>query len=157
MRQDILLIIPCSKKKIWDKMPILRDVPAKYAYTSTYFRLCRSLAERMNVPWFILSAKYGLIPPEYIIPNNYDVSFKANPGKSADLQLIIRQMKNHKIYKFEKIYSLCGNHYNKILNNALCTFDRTLDILFPADMKSIGKRQKWMKHLCENPNYFDLK
>jgi hypothetical protein len=42
---------------------------AKDLYTSTLFEKERAYAERSNVPWYILSAKYGLIQPdEWIEP-----------------------------------------------------------------------------------------
>ena len=71
MRQDILLIIPCSKIKVWDKNPEIKHVKAKDAYISPYFKLCRRFAESIDASWLIFSAKYGLISPEFIILNNY--------------------------------------------------------------------------------------
>lgn len=151
MRQDILIIIPCSKIKIWDKNPKIKHVKAKDAYISPYFKLCRRFAERIGASWLIFSAKYGLISPEFIIPNNYDVSFNRNYDDEI-ISKTIEQAKEHEIYNFNKIYSLCGENYNKILRSTLRVYEKSFIIPFPEDMRTIGKRQRWVKHLCVNPH-----
>lgn len=150
MREDILLIIPCSKIKIWDRNPDAKNVKAKDAYISPYFKLCRKFAEIIKARWLIFSAKYGLIPPEFIIPDNYNVSFNKNYDKSI-LTKIINQAEEYKIYRFNKIYSFCGENYNEILHIVLKPYKKSLIIPFPEHMRTIGKRQKWIKHLCTNP------
>jgi len=151
MHQDVLLIIPCSKAKIWDKNPTIKNVKAKDAYISTYFKLCKRIAEITNARWLIFSAKYGLIPPEFVIPNNYDVSFNKNCAETVSFFTIYQQMVKYEVYNFNKIYSFCGKKYNKILENTLKMFKKALIIPFPKDMRSIGKRQRWIKYLCTKP------
>jgi len=152
VREDTLLIVPCSKKKIWDRKQMAKSVPAKDAYVSPYFKLCRILAESISVPWLIFSAKYGLIQPDFVIPANYDVSFDKNSNKTADLSLITQQMKFYQVHNFKKVYSFCGSNYNKILRDAFVLFNKSIENPFPENMRSIGKRQKWIKYLCENPH-----
>lgn len=151
MREDTLLIVPCSKKKIWDRKPMVKGVPAKDAYVSSYFKLCRTLAEITSLPWVIFSAKYGLIRPDFVIPANYDVSFDKNSNKTVDLSLITQQMNLYQVHIFKKVYSFCGNNYNKILCDAFILFNISIENPIPENMRSIGKRQKWIKYLCENP------
>lgn len=48
---------------------------AKDLYVSPLFRMSRQWIERQGVPWFILSAKYGLLDPSRIVePYNLTLS-----------------------------------------------------------------------------------
>ena len=71
-----LMIVPCGKKKIWDENPATGRTPARYAYTSNYFKLCTQYAEKFSEEWVIFSGKYGLLSPAFII-DNYDTRVKA--------------------------------------------------------------------------------
>ncbi len=64
-----LILVGCVKQK----QPGRRR--AKDLYTSTLFRGRRALAERRGVPWFILSARYGLVSPDEEI-DSYDTELK---------------------------------------------------------------------------------
>lgn len=44
-----------------------RAAPARELYTSPWFQKARAYVERQGGPWFILSAKYGLIAPHEVI------------------------------------------------------------------------------------------
>ena len=37
-------------------------------YTSPWFIMARGLVEKTDQPWFILSAKHGLVSPDTVIP-----------------------------------------------------------------------------------------
>jgi len=53
------------------------DAPcaAKDLYVSPLFRMSREWIERQSIPWFILSAKYGLLDPSRIVePYNLTLS-----------------------------------------------------------------------------------
>lgn len=56
-----LVLVGCVKKKL--------DVPApaKDLYVSTLFRKERTYAEKSGVPWFVLSARHGLVDPEQFL------------------------------------------------------------------------------------------
>ena len=141
-----LLIIPCGKKKIWDVKPSLKSVTAKDAYISTYFRLCRSYSERFADKWFILSGKYGIIVPDFII-NNYNqrLSF------SNEFKAKIKDQLNPLILKGTKsIISLCGRNYTQFLANVIRSFG--LRVYAPLDGLKIGVRQKLLKECINNNN-----
>ncbi len=70
-----LVVVSCGKEKIWDRHPHVGPTQARNAYTSSVFRAGRRYAERFADQWVILSAKYGLIEPEFSIPENYNRSF----------------------------------------------------------------------------------
>ncbi|MYC90474.1 MAG: hypothetical protein F4X15_03300 [Gemmatimonadetes bacterium] len=73
-RPDILLI-GCVKGKLeWASR-----VAAKDLYVSALWRCRRKYAEQSGIPWFILSAKYGLVNPETRIAW-YDLSLGDLPA-----------------------------------------------------------------------------
>ena len=49
---------------------------AQDAYTGAPFSLNRKFAETFADSWLILSAKYGFIDPESMVPGPYNVTFK---------------------------------------------------------------------------------
>ncbi len=78
IESDILYVVACSKRKIWDVYPSAPPyVPARLAYRGDAFikflRFIEPL-ENKGARWLILSAKYGFIEPWHPI-SNYDVSF----------------------------------------------------------------------------------
>ena len=56
-----LCLVSCVAKKLPG------SAPAKDLYTSDLFRKMRILVEAQGWPWFILSAKYGIVDPERVI------------------------------------------------------------------------------------------
>jgi len=62
-----LVLVSCSKRKR------ATAAPAQDLYTSPLFRKSRTYAESTGVPWFVLSAKHGLVSPETVL-EPYDVT-----------------------------------------------------------------------------------
>ena len=51
--------------------------------------LCRDLADR----WVILSAKYGFIDPDFLIPGPYNVTFKRRATGPIDAETLRTQVR----------------------------------------------------------------
>ena len=117
-----LVIISCAKKKIWDKTPGAGPAAAKDAYVSPYFQKCRAFAEKYGTGWAIFSAKYGIISPDFIIYENYDVSFKTGSSSLAETKLE-QQLVDMEIEKYEAVISLCGQSYYKKLESVCARFE----------------------------------
>jgi hypothetical protein len=62
-------VVPCVSQKVWDLKASPTSVAAKDAYVEGRFRKWRRYAEGSDLPWFILSTKYGLVRPEQNIEN----------------------------------------------------------------------------------------
>jgi hypothetical protein len=73
---ETLVIVPCGQSKIWDRYPNAGPVAARNAYTGPLFRVNREYAEKFGDRWVVLSAKYGFISPDFVIPGPYEVTFK---------------------------------------------------------------------------------
>jgi hypothetical protein len=62
-----VVLVGCAKQKR------VTAAPAQDLYTSPLFRKSRAYAESTGVPWFVLSAKHGLVGPETVL-EPYDVT-----------------------------------------------------------------------------------
>lgn len=101
------------------KRPDAGGVVAKDAYISPTFKLNRQYAEKFGDQWIILSAKYGFISPEFVIPGPYDVTFidrKTQPISYASLQ---QQAIEQELAKFDQIIGLGGKEYRQAIAEAL--------------------------------------
>jgi DEAD/DEAH box helicase domain-containing protein len=73
---DTLYVVACTKTKAWDDSFAVPPVlPAQDVYQGKSFRDWLESPEHADgTPWVILSAKYGLIPPDLPL-TRYDVTF----------------------------------------------------------------------------------
>jgi hypothetical protein len=96
----VLVIVPCGRVKIWDKDPDHGPAAAKDAYTGILFRLNRAYAERYGNDWVILSAKYGFISPNFVIPESYEVTFnrrRSSPITSRELRRQVKPLDRYSV------------------------------------------------------------
>jgi len=74
-----IVLISCSQAKVATTTPI----PARDLYwPSALFRGAVKWAERRNLPWFVLSAKYGLLAPDALV-TSYDETLPAGSSVEA--------------------------------------------------------------------------
>lgn len=120
----ILCIIPCGNRKIWDKTPGAGPTKAKNVYIGPFAKKCKEYAEIFYPSsWCILSAKYGFLFPEDIVPHSYNVSFndkRTNPISVVDL---LDQVRGKRFEGYQKIVVLGGKNYVKIVRHVLSTKD----------------------------------
>ena len=129
--------------------PSLRNVAARYAYTSTYFRICVEFADKFDLGWYVLSAKHGLINPDFIITRDYDATISSINSKTVLIRKMSRQATLLNLTSYSKVISLCGSHYNAVLTQATERLGIDIAIPFPRDMRSIGLRQKWLRRCID--------
>jgi len=87
----VLVVVPCGQQKIWQKKPEAGPTAAQDAYTGTPFIVNRRYAERFGDRWVILSAKYGLIAPDVMLPGPYEVTFKQRSTHPVTLDTLRAQ------------------------------------------------------------------
>jgi hypothetical protein len=111
-----LCIIPCGKRKIWDKYPDAGPTPAKYVYTGNYAGKCREYAQKFYPDsWCILSAKYGFLFPDDIIPGPYNVTFNNKNTNPITIEELAFQVKNKGLGSFNKYIVVGGKNYVEIV------------------------------------------
>ena len=131
-----LCIVPCGKRKIWDKNPNAGPTKAEHVYFGPFAKKCREYATRFYPSlWCILSAKYGFLFPSDIVPSPYNVSFndkRTNPITTKELSA---QVVERKLSNYERIVILGGKNYVEIANEVFSS----KEILTPlSDCKGIG-------------------
>lgn len=132
-----LVIVPCGRSKIWDRAPQHGGVPAGEAYTGAPFKVNRAYAERFADSWVILSAKYGFVRPDFVIPGPYDVTFKhpgADPINGSSLR---RQVEGLGLDRFAHVIGLGGKEYRAIIGDAFS--DTSAELHFPFAGLPIGR------------------
>jgi hypothetical protein len=129
-KPGLLVVVPCGKGKIWDRHPGAGPTPAKDAYTGSPFKVNRRFAERFASRWVILSAKYGFIDPDFIIPEPYNLTFKKKgPGLVTEATLR-RQVVALDLGALSDAIVLGGKEYQKAAQEALAGTETTLHFPF---------------------------
>lgn len=132
-----LVIVPCGSAKIWDRDPSRGPVAACDAYVGFPFRVNRQYAERFGDRWVILSAKYGFLPPDAIIPGNYDVSFTHRSFATITPDELREQLRELRLDAHVEVLALGGRAYQQVVSAA---FDGLAPVVrYPFAGLPIGK------------------
>lgn len=123
-----LSIIPCGRKKIWDKQPELGAVPAKDAYIGTLHQRTRQYAEMFTDQWVILSAKHGFLFADDSVDGQYDVTFGQKSDEIISFDKLIKQAKDKQLDQFDQLVVLAGKKYKPIIDR---TFTKDIPRVFP--------------------------
>jgi uncharacterized protein DUF6884 len=134
---QIVYLVSCVKAKRH------RPARAKDLYTSDWFKKARAYVEGKHAPWFILSAKYGLVAPNRII-RRYDVTLlkMATRQRRAWSSAVERRLKVV-CRPHTRLVLLAGLRYREHLVPALMAYGFQVDI--PMEGLSIGKQKAWLK------------
>jgi hypothetical protein len=116
--------------------------PAKDLYQSDWFVKARRYVESAKAPWFILSAEFGLVRPDAVIPpyertlNNMGVA-----ERRAWSWRVIEQMKAE-LPDCEVIVILAGARYRENLMAYLRS--RAKRVRVPLEGLRIGEQLSWL-------------
>lgn len=135
--------MPSGKRKIWHENSGASPTKAKDAYVGTPFRVNRNYAERFGDRWVILSAKYGFLDPDSIIPSNYNVSFKDPSTNPMSLQKLKKQIKKMGLDRFDTIIVL--RDHRGLVTEAFSDVKAT--IRKPLAGLTLGRGMSKVKHL----------
>lgn len=131
-----LIIVPCGQGKIWDKQPGLGSAPAKIAYTGASFKVNRTYAEHFSDYWLILSAKYGFVSPDFLIPGPYNVTFKKRSTNPVVVSVLQDQIKSQRLDRYDTIIGLGGIEYRNMIEQAFAGYK--VRICFPFAGLALG-------------------
>jgi hypothetical protein len=145
---DLLVIVPCGQSKVWDKEPDRGPVRAKDAYTGAPFKINRAYAEAFASRWVILSAKYGFILPDSLIPGPYEVTFKERTTNPVGVDRLIEQIYELRLNEVPHIIGLGGKEYRAMIERAFASF--TCSLVFPFSGLSIGLAMQETKRAIQN-------
>jgi len=130
-----LVVVPCGKAKIWKNNPYAGPTKARDAYTGSPFKVNREYAERFADKWVILSAKHGFIEPDFVIPEDYNVTFGDQSPYPISIESLREQAR--RMEGFEYVVALGSNEYAERVKS---TFQGTgMEALTPTAGLQIGK------------------
>lgn len=145
-----LVIIGCGKSKIWDKHHDAGPQKAEDVYTSAYATVKREYAQSQGCDWMILSAKYGFIRPEFVIPGPYDVTFddpSTNPISVSELK---RQMDEQDLSQYDEVAVIGGRKYIERTRDAFAGDSVRIDA--PFEDYSMGRQMHMMRQEMQGHN-----
>ena len=142
----ILAVVPCGKAKIWDRKPKAGETEAKDAYVGAPFRVNRKFVEKVADRWVILSAKYGFIDPNFVIPGNYNVSFKDPSTDPIDAEILEEQLKEKNLSGYDFVVALGGKDYASIVKEVFQSVSR---VVAPAEGLRPGNAMHYLKSLLQ--------
>ena len=123
---------------------VKRPVPsrARDLYASPWFRKARACVEAMRCPWYILSAKYGLLDPNSTI-DPYNQTLKTMPvnRRRAWASGVIEHLAP-RLAGVNSVTFLAGRAYREFLEPELR--GRGLTIYVPMEGMGIGRQLSWL-------------
>jgi len=131
-----LCIVPCGNRKIWDKYPNAAPTKAEYVYIGPFAKKCKEYAKKFYPSsWCILSAKYGFLFPNDIVPGPYNVTFNDRKTNPITTRKLSAQAKEKGLDSYERIVVLSGKNYVKMVKEVFSS----KEVLAPlSGCKGIG-------------------
>ena len=131
-----LYLVSCVSKK--RAVP----APAQDLYVSPLFLKTRAYVESRGQPWYILSAKYGLVAPEQLI-EPYDLTLKQMPvaERRRWAERVMSQLQPHLDGVAEVVF-LAGQPYQEFLNPQIGR--QGITVRDPLQGLKIGERMRWL-------------
>jgi hypothetical protein len=116
---NLLCVVPCGKKKIWDASPDRGPVSALEAYTGSFASTARAYAERFYPEgWIVLSAKYGFLWPTDLVAGPYNVSFSRRRDPVISDFDLREQVERLALNRFNEIVVVAGRGYALAVHRA---------------------------------------
>ncbi len=107
-----LCVVPCGYEKIWKKHPDAGPTRARDVYTGVFARKCQQYAIKFYPESYcILSAKYGFLWPDNIIPGPYDVTFKKQSTNPIPLHELKKNVIQKGLLEYDEIVVIAGRDY----------------------------------------------
>ena len=108
-----LCLVSCVKTKLRER------APGKDLYVSDWFCKARAVIEAAGWPWYILSAKYGLVDPDAII-EPYEKTLNTMP-KSERIEWSRKVMNalDPRLVDVDSVVIFAGKKYRELLAPAL--------------------------------------
>lgn len=138
---DALVLVSCAASKLE------QPSPAKQLYCSDWFIKARTLVEKHNVDWLILSALHGVVEPDTILtPYNKTLNTMTAPERKEWAAKTYDQLTPY-LKGRKRIIIFAGRRYYEYLSCMLHTTDYEVDI--PMKNLKIGEQLSWLKRQSE--------
>ncbi|MDE0129642.1 MAG: hypothetical protein OXQ86_08775 [Gammaproteobacteria bacterium] len=135
---DRLYLVSCVAKKQH------RIAPAKILYRSPWFCLARARVEREAAPWYILSAKFGLLCPDAEIAPYDETLNKMRVAQRREWATRVKAQMDETLPDVDEVVVFAGYQYREFLDEYL---RRRFDsVAVPMEGLRIGQQLSWLKH-----------
>ncbi|MGM0522473.1 MAG: DUF6884 domain-containing protein [Bacillota bacterium] len=144
----VLAVLPCGKKKIWDKTPDVGPMKVADVYIGTLHRLTRQYAEIFTDEWVILSGKHGFCSKNEMINEDYDITFGMEGADVISTHVLKQQIHNQGLDQYDRALILTGKKHQRVIEKL---GGITKDDRYPLlGTKGIGEMQQRLKQAIEN-------
>ena len=114
---------------------------AKELYTSPWFRKAREYVERTGQPWFLLSARHGLLPPDAMVrPYDRSLEAMARAERRRWADKVLRQL-DAQLGEGDTLVILAGQLYREFIEPDLR--GRKVSVEVPLAGMRIGEQLAW--------------
>ena len=144
MRTIALVGFGSQKRELEDEQAVRID----QLYTSAYFQLKREYAQACCDDYYILSAKFGLVPLEAFVAEPYDLTIRDLDDDALAEWIARVDDRLATIDADATLVVLVGQAYIEPLRAVLT--DAPPDVAYPfADTSGIGEQMSWLKDEIE--------
>ena len=150
MIKGLLVIIPCGAGKVWDSDSSRGPCRAKEAYTGSPFKVNRKYAETFAERWVILSAKFGYIDPVFVIPGDYNVTFKDLRTQPVSLGVLKEQVRTMGLDQYYRVIGLGGVEYRDRIKSSYSPCGIKVQFPFADRGLGIGQQMSLIKRAIES-------
>jgi len=134
-QKRVFLVACVSRKKT-------TPAPARDLYQSPWFLKAKSYVEAQGVPWFILSAKHGLVEPDTELePYNQTLSTAGVEVRRQWTAGVLEDLKT-RLDGPHTIFFLAGRKYRQFLQESLLAMGH--DVQVPMNSMGIGHQLAWL-------------
>ena len=139
---SVLYLVSCVARKG------ASSTRAKDLYVSEWFRRARAYAEATAAPWFILSAKHGLVSPDELL-EPYEVTLNTmGIGERRAWAARVQHQMDQRLPQVERIVVLAGQRYREFLMEYLRRRGPTVEV--PLEGLRIGEQLDWFGQAREH-------
>lgn len=134
---DRLFLVSCVSKKRAGASP------AKHLYQSPLFNLARAWVEREEAPWYILSAKFGLVHPDTEIAPYDETLNRMGVSQRREWAAWVETQMDEMLPDADEVVIFAGKKYREFLENYLRR--RFNSVTVPMEGLRIGQQLNWLK------------
>lgn len=134
---DRLFLVSCVSKKRANASP------AKHLYQSPLFNLAQAWVEREGAPWYILSAKYGLVHPDTEIAPYDETLNRMGVAQRREWAARVETQMDEMLPDADEVVIFAGKKYREFLENYLRL--RFNSVTVPMEGLRIGQQLNWLK------------
>lgn len=137
MPSHVVYLVSCSKTKARSRRP------AEFLYVSARFRYSRTIAAKRGDRWYIVSAKFGLLPPDReVAPYDLSLASFSAQRRLAWARQVFSDLRAE-APKCREIVFLCGKLYSSRLE--LLAKSAGIKVSLPLRGLALGQQLAWLK------------